>query len=134
MGYYRAALVTCVIGDIFLTLAFIAFIYVLYRVQQSPSLLTSIAFILPAALWLLSLVFLLIAFLLSIGVRSHALGLSFGYGAAIHVLFIITIITQAIITQGVLPTDPFLLGILVLLLGIPAVLALLLGIAATKRF
>ncbi|MEM2204241.1 MAG: hypothetical protein QXI22_07805 [Sulfolobales archaeon] len=79
------------------------------------------------------LVFLLIAFLLSIGVRSRVLGLFFGYGAAVHILFIITIITQAIITQGALPLDPFLPGILILLLGIPAVLALLLGIAAIKR-
>lgn len=118
MGYYRAALATCIMGNIFLTLAFIAFIYVLYRVQQSPSLLAGIAFIFPAALWLLSLVFFLTAFLLSVGERSHVFGLSFGYGAAIHILFIITIITQ-----GTLRPE----------LGIPAILALLLGIAATKR-
>jgi len=133
MGHYRAALATCIMGNIFLTLAFIAFTYVLYRVQQSPSLLAGIAFIFPAALWLLSLIFLLAAFLLSIGERSRTLGLSFGYSAAIHILFIITIITQIIITQGALPTDLFLLGTLALLLGIPAILALLLGIAATKR-
>jgi hypothetical protein len=136
MGYYRAALAFCIMGSIFLTFAFVFALFMQFSPQSGSGWLASI--FVPIAIivyvlapWILGLISFLLAFLLSIGERSAVLGLFFGYAAALHVIFIAILFVVGGISGliGVLRSETGMV-----MLGIPVVVALLLGIAAARRF
>ncbi|PWV37797.1 MAG: hypothetical protein DJ555_00560 [Desulfurococcaceae archaeon] len=136
MGYYRAALAFCMAGSIFLTFAFVFAIFIQFSPQSGSGWLASIfvpvvIVVYVLAPWFLGLVSFLLAFLLSVGERSAVLGLLFGYAAALHVIFIVILVIFGGISGliGVFRSETGMV-----MLGIPIVVALLLGIAAARRF
>ncbi|HWQ16250.1 MAG TPA: hypothetical protein VNL13_00240 [Sulfolobales archaeon] len=81
--------------------------------------------------WVLGLISFLLAFLLSIGERSAALGLLFGYAAALHVVFIVVIFVVGGVS-GLISALRSEAGMVTL--GVLVMVALLLGVAAIRRF
>jgi energy-converting hydrogenase Eha subunit C len=116
------------LGFASLLLSILLFIYAIYVITKTPSLLAGLAFLPSVLLWPVSTVLYVVGYLISIGMKSRLLAVLFTVGGAIN-LFIGSALTVFLLAQhgfditsvSVRESLPFLS--IIILVGIAFILA-----------
>ena len=116
------------LGFASLLLSILLFIYAIYVITKTPSLLAGLAFLPSVLLWLVSTVLYVAGYLISLGVKSRLLAVLFTVGGAIN-LFTGSAITVFLLAQhgfnitsvSVIESLPYLS--IIILVGIAFILA-----------
>jgi hypothetical protein len=129
MGLRRVfGIVFASLGFASLLLSILLFIYAMYAITKTPSLLAGLAFLPSILLWPVSTVLYVVGYLISIGMKSRLLAVLFTVGGAIN-LFIGSALTVFLLAQhgfnitsvSVIESLPYLS--IIILVGIAFILA-----------